>query len=1137
MNKNVNLSSYTTLTNRLKALGSIYTKNKATWGILTTLSLALGFAFLGLWLNSIFVFPVEARVGYIGSASLVLIIFVSYFCLRPIIHKPNLESLALRMEEKFPELNNQLIAALQLAKNLEENPEGYSTEMIEAVIEQADTTTQKLNLQEIIDRNPIKKMGKLAGSLAIISLFFALVFPTAFTNSLFIFSHPLTEFVSPQKFFFVISPGNAEAVKYSDVRIKINVEGEKPKKVNFYWRNVENPAEGGKGAKWNEERLVKVNKQTGIENPDFSFDLKEVKRSFDYYAEAEGVQSDLFKITVVDKPRVIGLRLTFNYPRYTQLKTQVVDENDGNINAIVGTKVQIEAKTNKELIQANIVLSDSTKSEMKLKREVATGEILVKKDDSYHIEVWDKIGNKNQDPIEYKITKIDDQYPTVEILEPGHDQDLTENMRVPLLINISDDYGFSSLRLSYQIVSEGEEKEPKEIRIDIPNNNLSAMDVEYLWNLSNLPLVPGDVVRYKAIIFDNDTFLGPKKGESKTYSVRLPSLDEIVAEVEREQEGQVEDLETVLKGQRELKKKVEDLSRELDRSTGKLDLDWQKKQQMEDILEKQQNLASDLKNLAKRMDENIGKIEENKLAALEMVDKLLEIRKLMEEIMTPEMKEALQKLAEALKNLDPELLKQAIAKMKISQEELLKRLDRTIALLKRMQAEQKLENLIKMAERMAQTQNEINQNAQTSEKEKLPELSDKEKDLKQDLNNFEEKLKEFADLAKELSLLPPQDIDELQNMPEKSGVKNDMDQMTSQLSEMNKSGALNSGKSCSKKLKDMADRLGSTKEKMQSKMKKEIAEAIRKSLYDVFNLSDTQEDLFQQVEGLERADMELRNLARDQQNLKGGATRVAEDLDTLAQKTIFIDSDTRRFMALSVASMSEATGNLEERKQDKALDEQNEAIYDLNVTARKLMQALNDAQKSCSGSGMEQMFEQMQKMCNKQSGINQETEQLGMCNKPGGATLSLSEQAAMQRLAAEQEAVRKGLGQLEKEFGNRSEILGRMDNLGEDMKKVVGDLERLQVDQSTIERQKNILSRLLDAEKSMRERDFSKQRRAEVGEDVSRPSPKGLPYDFSQPGQVAKDDLSKFLEEAYPKEYEQLIKDYFKALSEERMKK
>ena len=1144
MNNNFNLSSYTALTNRLKALRAIHTKNKAIRGILITFSLALGFAFLGLWLNSIFVFPVEARVGYIGFASFGLVIFISYFCLRPILYKSSLESLSLRLEEKFPELNNRLIAALQLAKNLEKNPEGYSTEMIEAVIEQAYSTTQKLDLQRIIDRNPIKKIGRVAGSLAIISLFFALVFPTAFKNSLYIFSHPLTEFVSPQKFFFVISPGNADVVKSSDVKIKINVKGEKPDKINLYWRNVENPAKGGEGAKWNEEKLVKTkNQQASVESPDFSFDFKEVKRSFDYYAQAEGVKSEQYRINVVDKPRVIGLRLTFNYPRYTQLKTQVVDENDGNINAIVGTKVQIEAKTNKELSEANIVFSDSTKSKMKIKGEVATGEILVKKDDSYHIEVWDKIGNKNQDPIEYKITKIDDQYPVVEILEPGHDQDLTENMRVPLLIRISDDYGFSSLLLSYQIVSGGEEKvensreagDEKMIKIDIPNNSLSAQDVEYLWNLSNLPLVPGDLVRYKAIIFDNDDFLGPKKSESQTYSVRLPSLDEIVTEVEKDQGGQIEDLETILRGQRDLKKKIEDLSRELDRPTG-LDMNWQKRQQMEEILEKQQKLASDLKNLAQRMDENIQKIEENKLAALETLDKLSEIRKLMEEIMTPEMKEALRKLAEALKNLDPELLKQAVAKMKISQEELLKRLDRTISLLKRMQAELKLENLIKMAERMTQTQEEINQSTQASEKEKIPELSNKEKDLKKDLNNFEEKLKEFADLAKELSFLPPQEIDELQRMPEKSGVKNDMDQMTSQLSEMNKSGALSSGGSCSKKLKEMGDRLKSTKEKMQSKMKKEIAEAIKKSLYDIFGLSDSQEGLFNQVEGLEKSDMELRSLARDQQNLKAGAFRVAEDLDTLAQKTIFIDSDTRRFMALSLASMDQATQNLEERRGEMASDQQNEAVYDLNVTARKLMQALDEAQKSCSGSGMEQMFDQMQKMCNKQSGINQETEQSGMCNKPG-SQLSLSDQAAMQRLAAEQDAVRKSLSQLEKEFGNRSEVLGRMGDLGEEMKKVAGDFERLHVDQSTIERQNKILSRLLDAEKSMRERDLSKQRRAEVGQDVSRPTPKGLPSGLYQTDQPAKDDLSKFLEEAYPKEYEQLIKDYFKALSEERMKK
>ncbi len=1127
MNKNSSLSRYTTLIDRLKVLRSVYAKNRAAWGILITLSLALGFAFLGLWLNSIFVFPVEARVGYLGLASLVLVIAVSYFCLRPILYKPSLESLALRLEEKFPELNNRLIAALQLAKNLEDNPEHYSTDMIEAVIEQADSTAQELNLQEIVDRNPIKRTGRVTASLAIIFLVFTFLFPTAFKNSLYIFSHPLTEFVSPQKFFFEVSPGNAELAKYSDLKIKVNVEGEKPGKIKLYWRN--------EGATWNEEKLVRAKREKRqIETPDFSYDFKEVKRNFDYYAEAEGVQSDLYKITVVDKPRVTGLRLTFNYPRYTQLKMQVVDENDGSINAIAGTKVQIEARTNKNLSRADIVFSDSSRSEMKIEGSDAAGEILVKRDDSYHIELQDMIGSRNQDPIEYKITKTDDQYPAVEILEPGHDQDLSENMRVPLLIRISDDYGFSSLRLSYQVISEGEETEVNTVRIDIPNNSRTAADVEYLWNLSPIPLIPGDLVRYKAVIFDNDTFSGPKEGESKTYYVRLPSLDEIVAEVEKEQEGQVEDLETLLRGQRELKEKIEDLSRELDRATG-LDLDWQKRQEMEDIMAKQQKLAQDLKDVAKRMDENIEKIEENKLAALETIEKLWEIRKLMEEIMTPELKEAMRKLAEALKNMDPELLKEAAEKMKISQEELLKRLDRTIALLKRMQAEQRLEDLIKMAERMSETQDQINQDAEVSEKEGLPQLSSAEKGLKQDLDRFDEKMKEFGDLAKELSLMPEEQVDQLQNMTEESKVKGDMDQMISQLSEMDKSGALKSGKSCSGKLKKMADRLKSMQQGMQLEMKKEIVEAIKKSLYDLFDLSETQEDLFGQVAQLNRADMELRTLARDQQNLKAGATRVAEDLDTLAQKTIFLGADVRRYMALSVASMDNATRDLEERQGEIALDEQNEAVYDLNLTARKLMQALDAANKSCSGSGMEQMFQQLQKMCNSQSCINQGTEKLGQCGG-AGMQLSLSQQAEMQRLAAEQGAVRKSLAELENEFGNSSEILGRLDELGKEMEKVVGDFERMHVDQSTIDRQKKILSRLLDAEKSVRKRDFSKKRRAETGEDVSRPSPEGLPPDLLQPGRMAKDDLSRFLDEAYPKEYEQLIKEYFKALSEQKIK-
>jgi hypothetical protein len=1134
MTNSSNSRSYQTLLNRLGFLKSAYTRNRIFYGILLFLCFALVIAFLGLWANSIFLFPVVARVAYLGSAALLLVVLFSYFCIRPMVYKSSLEELALKVEDRFPELQNRLIAALQLSRHLKENPEGYSTDLIEEVIHQADSVSSRLDLKQIMDKTPIRRMGRMAVTLATLWLIFGLLFPLGFKTSLYVFSHPLTEFSPPPEFSFIISPGNGQAVKFSDVRIKIDVEGEKPSSVDLFWRN--------EGADWNKEKLPlsttaenqRTNETLKLE-PDFVWQFKEVKRSFEYYAQAQGIKSELYKITVVDKPRIVGLKLTFNYPRYTRLKTQVTDQNDGNITAIAGTRVMIEATANKELDKGEIVFSDSTRKQTKVEGNLVSSEILIRKDGAYYIDLWDQSGNQSQDPIEYKITSIADRFPTVDILEPGHDQDLTESMRVGLLFRISDDYGFSSLRLRYRIISGGEESEERTRDIDIPAKGQSETNVEYLWSLADFPLIPGDLVSYRAVVYDNDTFSGPKKGESQIYYLRLPSLDEIIAEVEQEQEGQIADLETVLRGQKDLKKKIEDLSQEMNRWTG-LDMDWQKKQEMEDALNRQMKLTQDLKDISKKMDQSIKKVEENKLAAAEMVEKMMEIKKLMEEVATPEMKEALRQLAEAMKNMDPEQLKQAVKNMQLSAEEMLKRLERTLSLLKRMQAEQKLSNLIKKSEQMVEEQNKINQSTDSSAKEDLPKLASDEKKLKDQLEQFEEELKEFADLASQLSMLPPKRLDKLANMAEQSGIKGDMDQMISQLSSSNQSGASKSGKSCSQKLQQMQEQLTSAQQDMQEEQKEEIVKAIKKSLFDVFSLSDNQEQLYDKISAFGNRDLVLRDQAGKQQNLKSAGFRISEDLEALSHITLFVSADILRYVALSVAGMEEATKQLNELRGDIAADEQREAIYDLNVTARKLMQAMASANKSCSGSGMQEMFKKMSGMCDKQGGINQQTMQLGQCGGDGNQP-SLAQQAAMQRLAAEQEAVRKALSELEREFGNSSEIAGRLDKIGQEMKKVVEDFERMRVDQTTIDRQKQILSRLLDTEKSMRERDYSKQRRAEVGEDVSRTSPGELSSETLQSEERGAEDLTRFMQEAYPKEYEQLIKEYFKALSEEKSKR
>ena len=63
-------------------------------------------------------------------------------------------------------------------------------------------------------------------------------------------------------------------------------------------------------------------------------------------------------------------------------------------------------------------------------------------------------------------------------------------------------------------------------------------------------------------------------------------------------------------------------------------------------------------------------------------------------------------------------------------------------------------------------------------------------------------------------------------------------------------------------------------------------------------------------------------------------------------------------------------------------------------------------------------------------------------------------------------------------------ILGDLDRIGEDMEKVAEELQEGRLQADTRELQDRILSRMLDAQRSIRERDFAKRRESREGEDL-----------------------------------------------------
>jgi hypothetical protein len=74
---------------------------------------------------------------------------------------------------------------------------------------------------------------------------------------------------------------------------------------------------------------------------------------------------------------------------------------------------------------------------------------------------------------------------------------------------------------------------------------------------------------------------------------------------------------------------------------------------------------------------------------------------------------------------------------------------------------------------------------------------------------------------------------------------------------------------------------------------------------------------------------------------------------------------------------------------------------------------------------------------------------------------------------------------------------------------------------------------MLDAQRSINERDFEKKRESKTGETVNRESPGELNLSNEEQLNKIKDELNKAVKEGYSRDYEELIRKYYEVLEQE----
>jgi hypothetical protein len=1058
-------------------------------------------------IRTIFVF------GYLILGSILIIRFI----IQPIFsiifnkHIPSDDHIGLQIGKVFPNIKDRLTDAIQIYRDRIREKHNTSEVLAVASLKAIEREVSLLDFRKVISKIDLNKQLRiLAVVLFTVTIGFFL-FNRTFIESFNRICHPRQYFAIPSRFSLILKPGNIRVIYGDDVEIKVEASGDLPSEVSLLFFE-------------NEDKTNEV-----ILKPPFIYKLSNIKKSVEYIAKAEKVQTPLCKIEVVQLPLVRTLQVKLISPEYSRLGILIQESNVGEIKALKGSRVEVRITTNNKLEESYLVFEDGKRIKMDVLDNSAMGYFSIKKETYYWIELVDSLEMKNKDPIRYSIKIIPDLNPIARIILPGKNIDIDEKMEVDLTVEGEDDYGISLSRVGFwirePIDTDSLDKDTSYISLEIEEKEPIKVLLDWNWNLKELDIYPEDVINYFFEIWDNDRLSGPKSGRSNIFSIRFPSVYEIFKEIEVEQTSQMKILDNIYSETRELKEHLDKLSDEM---KGGKEIGWEEKTKLENQLEKQQEMKQEIGQLKQDLDNLIDRMERYELLSTETLQKYSELQKLYDEIATPELQESMKNFQEALKELDEQKSWQKITDFNISQETLLKSIERTMSILKRLQTEQKTDELIKKMEDLIERQNAVNQQLEQRDKNDLSGLSRDEQKIMQDTEKVRKQMDQLHQMMSEIPQMPMSPLEAAMETMDQEDLINLLEQTEQMMKSGEISQAGKKGSKAKQTMNSMLEHLMDLKKSLQQNQKGKLTKALRRTTYRLIQLSQNQEDL---MKGIESGEITVNEATENQMSLLSGSSQVADSLYKLSKETFFVTPKMGKALGQAMNQMRQALSRIESSGNIGVSKFQGEAMGSLNQAVLALQEAMSQMAAAQSGLGMEDFFMQLDQIGEQQMALNQKMQQMmAMLNQ---GKMTLGEQAAMSRLANEQEKLKKRLEQLIKKYGEQPDIPGRLGNLAEKMGEIVRELRRKKANQKTIEKQEKILSRLLDAQHSLHRRDYSRKREARTGRDMVRSGPDDILQKKSEMKDRVYRDLLRISKDGYTQDYQELIRKYFEAVVKE----
>jgi len=1013
----------------------------------------------------------------------------------------------------FPSIKDKLLNVLQL---IQDDNTKSSKDLVIAAFEKVYIKVAGLNFLSILKYSKLKNRILILFSIAVTFILVFLSFDFLANGALRLIKFNTT-FNEPREFEIIVLKGNKKIEKGMNVSLEVKAIGKIPEEINILTQSTI-------------ESEFKENRVRADSNNIFRIQKRNIKNSMLYFAKKSEVTTDTFNIEVISLPIINNMRYEIISPQYSKIP-KIIQENNGNITALRGSTIKFNITSNKALSKANRIYSNNLTDSIYVENNKISGEFNLMADDIYHFEIFDMEKNTNKDPIRYSIKTITDQFPNIEIVRPEEISMLPSNDIVSVNYSIKDDFGFSKVLLKYSTSQLAMSNEFNTIQLKIDPSEIEQL-LYFNWDVNTLSLRENEVVHYYLQVFDNDLVSGPKSTKSVLMKLRVPTLDELFAQSEITQESAITELTKNLESAEELQKELLQISDEMKQNEKKIN--WNEKERIEESIKKFEEMKSNIDEIQDNLDDMRKQMTENNLLSEETMQKYNELQDLMDELDSEELKKALANMQKSLEQLNRDKVQKALDELSFNEEMFQKSIERTLNLLKKIQIEQKIDEVIKRTEKISndleKLSTETKANRNNKDEFNKQKNSKEQKNISDQLNSLETEMQNLQEKMSEVNDMPTEKMQDLNEQFTEQKNQELSQKALEQLQQQNPFNALKNQQQLSQNMSSMMEQMKDMQQQMQQQSQQMVMQNMLRAIDNIIGLSKEQENLINETKKIMSQPRELTKLAQPEMDIKHNLDNVLKQLNELSQKSFAITPEMGQALGQARQNMRESVAGMQNRNSQKSVFSQGEAMKNLNEAAGLLQSSLQAMmQGGGPGGGMMSLMQQLQQMAQQQMGLNKLTQMM----KSG--QLSLQQQAQLQRLAQEQAAIQKSINELNREAreaGSSKKLTANLEKILKDMKEVISGFNTKKVDDNLIKTQEKILSKLLDVQRSINERDFEENRESFAGKEFNLESPGELILDNEQTISILREELLKSIQDGYSKDYENLIRRYFESLNQ-----